>query len=163
MDRRLRSGIFVAALVTGLATAPAATAAPAPATGGMPAAVRRDLGPTAPRAAARLAAEKHASDLNQVLRKDLRGSYGGGWLDGGELVVGVTPAPAAAGVRARGATARVVAHSETALDAARVPRTVPGWYVDVAANRVAVLSRPSATDAAWRFVRGAGRQTRCGW
>ncbi len=49
MDRRLRSGIFVAALITGLATAPAATAAPppAPSTDGMLAAMQRDLGLTA--------------------------------------------------------------------------------------------------------------------
>jgi streptogrisin C len=161
MDRRLRSTIFVAALMTGLATAPTAAAA----TDGLLAAVQRDLGLTAGQAVARLAAERHANDTNLVLRKELGTAYGGGWLADGELVVGVTSGPAAAEVRASGATAKVVAHSEAALETVRsaldrarasAPRTVPGWYVDVRANRVVVLSRAAAKDAAWRFVRAAG-------
>lgn len=167
MDRRLRSGIFVAALITGLATAPAATAAPppAPSTDGMLAAMQRDLGLTAEQAATRLATEKRANDTNLVLRKDLGGTYAGGWLADGKLVVGVTSPAAASSVRAHGATARVVARSEKALDTvrfsldrnkSRAPKTVPGWYVDVASNTVVVLSRADATGAAWRFVRSAG-------
>lgn len=167
MDRRLRSGIFVAALITGLATAPAATAAPppAPSTDGMLAAMQRDLGLTAEQAATRLATEKRANDTNLVLRKDLGGTYAGGWLSDGKLVVGVTSPAAASSVRAHGATARVVARSEKALDTvrfsldrnkSRAPKTVPGWYVDVASNTVVVLSRADATGAAWRFVRSAG-------
>ncbi|MFC4857572.1 S1 family peptidase [Actinophytocola glycyrrhizae] len=167
MDRRLRSGIFVAALITGLATTPAAAAAPppAPSTDGMLAAMQRDLGLTAEQAATRLATENRANETNLVLRKDLGGTYGGGWLADGKLVVGVTSPSAATEVRAHGATARVVAHSEKALDTvrssldrnkSRAPRTVPGWYVDVPSNTVVVLSRPDATDTAWRFVRSTG-------
>ena len=167
MDRRLRSGIFVAALITGLATAPAATAAPppAPSTDGMLAAMQRDLGLTAEQAATRLATEKHANDTNLVLRKDLGGIYGGGWLADGKLVVGVTSSAAASSVRSLGATAKVVARSEQALDTVRfsldrnkhrAPKTVPGWYVDTPSNTVVVLSRADATGAAWRFVRSAG-------
>ncbi len=175
MDRRLRSGIFVAALITGLATAPSATAAPppspaAPATqnAGMLAAMQRDLGLTADQAVARLATENRANDTNLVLRKDLGGTYAGGWLADGKLVVGVTSSAAASSVRAHGATARVVARSEKALDAVRssldrnmsaAPKTVPGWYVDTPSNTVVVLSRPDATAAAWRFVRASGVAT----
>ncbi|GAB1513010.1 S1 family peptidase [Actinophytocola sp. KF-1] len=172
MDRRLRSGIFVAALLTGLATAPAATAAPppspAPSDAGMLAAMQRDLGLTADQAVTRLATEKRANDTNLVLRKDLGGTYAGGWLADGKLVVGVTSSAAASSVRAHGATARVVAHSEKALDTVRfsldrnkskAPKTVPGWYVDTPSNTVVVLSRPDSTAAAWRFVRASGVAT----
>ncbi|MBB4909129.1 S1 family peptidase [Actinophytocola algeriensis] len=167
MDRRLRSGIFVAALITGLATAPAATAAPppAPSTDGMLAAMQRDLGLTADQATTRLATEKRANATNLVLRKDLGDTYVGGWLADGELVVAVTSTAAAGEVRSRGAAARVVARSEKALDNVRfsldrnklrAPKTVPGWYVDTPSNTVVVLSRADATAAAWRFVRSAG-------
>ncbi|MGB3444368.1 MAG: S1 family peptidase [Actinophytocola sp.] len=161
MDRRLRSGIFVAAMIAGLATAPAA-AAPAPSTDGMLAAMQRDLGLTAGQAATRLATEKRANDTNLVLRKDLGDAYAGGWLADGKLVVGVTSTGAATSVRAHGATAKVVSRSEKALDTVRfsldrnrstAPSSVPGWYVDVPSNTVVVLSRADATDAAWRFVR----------
>jgi streptogrisin C len=167
MDRRLLSGIFVAALLTGLATAPAAAAPPprASASEGMLAALQRDLGLTADQAATRLATEKRANDTNLSLRKDLGATYAGGWLADGKLVVGVTSAAAASSARAQGATARVVSRSEKALDTvrfsldrtrSRAPKTVPGWYVDAPSNTVVVLSRPDATAAAWRFVRAAG-------
>lgn len=168
MDRRLLSGIFVAALLTGFATAPTAAAAPPPrasASEGMLAALQRDLGLTADQAATRLATEKRANDTNLSLRKDLGATYAGGWLADGKLVVGVTSATAASSVRAQGATARVVSRSEKALDTvrfsldrtkSRAPKTVPGWYVDAPSNTVVVLSRPDATAAAWRFVRAAG-------
>lgn len=171
MDRRLRSTIFVAAamLVTGLATTtPVAAAGSAEDSAGMLAAVQRDLGLTADQAVTRLATEKHANDTNLLLRKDLGATYGGGWLSGGELVVGVTDDAAAAEVRATGATPKVVARSESTLDTvrftldaakAKAPRTVPGWYVDVPTNTVVVLSRANATDAAWRFVRATGVST----
>jgi streptogrisin C len=172
MDRRLRSGIFVAALITGLATAPSATAAPPPSPAssdaGMLAAMQRDLGLTADQAVARLATEKRANDTNLVLRKDLGSAYAGGWLADGKLVVGVTSSDAASSVRAHGATARVVTRSEKALDTVRfsldrnkstAPKTVPGWYVDTPSNTVVVLSRPDATAAAWRFVRASGVAT----
>ncbi len=100
-----------------------------------------------------------------MLRKDLGGIYGGGWLADVKLVVRVTSSADASSVRSHGATAKVVARSEQALDTVRfsldrnklrAPKTVPGWYVDTPSNTVVVLSRADATDAAWRFVRSAG-------
>ncbi len=167
MDRRLQSGIFAAVAALATVLAPTATAAPAPAPSdpGMLAALQRDLGLTADQAATRLATEKQANDTNLLLRKDLGATYGGGWLSGDRLVVGVTDTAAADVVRASGASAKVVTRSEATLEGvrssldankSRAPKTVPGWYVDVPTNTVVVLSRSSALDAAWRFVRGSG-------
>ncbi|XVV07143.1 S1 family peptidase [Actinosynnema sp. CA-248983] len=68
-------------------------------------------------------------------------------------------------VRAAGAEARVVERSEAVLSgvknkldgmADRAPEGVPGWYVDVSANVVAVKYRPGSREAAQEWVAASG-------
>ncbi|HEX2131800.1 MAG TPA: S1 family peptidase [Actinophytocola sp.] len=170
MDRRVHSGILVAALgaamVTALAVPAAGAPEPARAGGdGMLAAVQRYHDLTEDQARARLADEKRASTTNLELRKELGDRYAGGWLDksGKTLTVGVTDAAAADSVRAGGAEPRLVERSvselaaiQSALDdhRAAVPAGVASWYVDVATNSVVVNTRSVA--AGKRFVRASG-------
>ncbi len=123
--------------------------------------VARDLKISVSDAQTLLAREDAGSRLNLNLRKGLRGSYAGAWLDKGALTVAVTDAAAAARVRASGATARVVTHSEATLDASKsildsraVPKGVPGWFVDPRSNAVVVLAHPGSEAAARTFARG---------
>lgn len=134
------------------------------------AALQRDLKLDAAGVRARLDREDKASRAELKLRKSLGTTFGGAWLnaDASALVVGVTDRAAVAEVRAAGAQAQLVARSEAQLDAvkarldaaaAKAPKTVPGWYVDVATNTVIVLARPEAMATATSFVAASGADT----
>jgi streptogrisin C len=129
-------------------------------------ALSRDLGISAADARTRLAREATAARTDAALRATLGSAYAGAWLsaDASMLTVAVTDSAKAATVRAAGATASVVSRGTTQLDAlkaaldkaaSKAPASaVPGWYVDVATNRVVVLAKDSAKAAA--FVAAAG-------
>ncbi|MGW5051921.1 S1 family peptidase [Actinokineospora sp. NPDC004072] len=131
------------------------------------AAMQRDLGLPAAAAEARMAAERSAADAERAVRTRVGpGRLGGAWFDAGRgaLVVAVTDAATAATVRSLGVEARVVAQSESTLDAimadlgaavAAKPAAVPGWYVDVTTNSVVVKHR-GPVEAARAWVRAAG-------
>jgi len=190
MIRGLVTG--VSAVVLALASAGAAVAMPdldnrQQTSGGVSSevltAMQRDLGLSATAARQRLAQEARAIKLDGVLRESLGSAFGGSWFDAalGKLVVGVTDPADAAEVRAAGAEARTVRHSEATLRAivARLDtlagkpegngRTaapsqrdaslagLTGWYVDPASNSVVVTalrgtSAPVLADLAGRPV-----------
>ncbi|PPK68969.1 S1 family peptidase [Actinokineospora auranticolor] len=171
MARRI-TALLAAAVATGGAvvavglSAEAAPSAPAAAES-MSAAMQRDLGLDAARAAARLSNEDRAGKADRTLRKQLSGRLGGTWYDAGrgKLVVGVTDNSAAATARAAGADAVVVGRTEAQLDElkatldanqARSPRTVASWYVDLPGNRIVLKSRGTALAAARAFVAASG-------
>jgi streptogrisin C len=149
-------------------TTPAAKPKPAPAASTeLLAALQRDLHLTAEQAKARLAIDAKASGIEQKLRGGLGARFGGVWLTPGanEIVVAVTDESKAAEVRAAGATPKVVKRSESQLAAAKstldnkaagAPKSVAGWYVDVATNSVVVLASAGGVDAAKSFVTTSG-------
>ncbi|HET6502231.1 MAG TPA: S1 family peptidase [Amycolatopsis sp.] len=122
-------------------------------------AMQRDLGLTADQAIKRMTSEQKASELEQNLRDELRGDFGGAYFDPAtdQLVVGVTDTGQADVVRAAGARAVQVGHSEQQLDAvksrldqqaAQAPKTLTGWYVDVTKNAVVLtVARGAVRDA----------------
>ncbi|MEU8301271.1 S1 family peptidase [Micromonospora sp. NPDC048909] len=175
MRRSLAAAAAAILLPVGALTAVASPAAAAPSSPGvaagpdttsspMLAAMQRDLGLTAEQVRDRIAKDEKGSRTDTALRRSLGNAYAGGWLAGGALVVAVTDQAAADRVRAAGAQPRVVTRSgaeleriKSALDwhAAKAPAAaVPGWYVDVATNTVAVLARGD-TRAATAFVRAS--------
>lgn len=137
------------------------------------AAMRRDLGLSPAAARLRLAQQARAIKTEGVLRERLGSAFGGSWFDAelGKLVVGVTDATSSTQVRAAGAEARVVRHTEATLRAivARLDRlagkpagndrTAPagerqpaiaglvGWLVDPVENRVVVTALRGAPRA----------------
>jgi streptogrisin C len=143
--------------------APAAQAAPAGQDAEILSAVQRDLGLDADGARARLAADERSADTARTLRKRLDGGFGGAWIDSsGTLTVGVTRP---SDVDRSGVRAQLVQRSEADLDAvksaldanaARAPKSVPGWYVDLPTNTVVVKSQPGRLAAARAFVASAG-------
>ncbi len=178
MNRRLFTATAVGALTLGLTTAltlPAiAGQRPDPATDAAVAAgvspqvfqaLARDLKLDTAGVQTRLANEAKASKADLTLRKTLGGSYGGAWLsaDAKTFTVAVTSAAEAVKVRDAGATPQLVKHSLAKLDAvkaslddsaAKAPKAVPGWYVDLATNTVVVLARAGADAAA--FIKESG-------
>jgi streptogrisin C len=131
------------------------------------AAMRRDLGVDGDEARARLQRQQWASGVTAELRAETGGTYAGSWLaeDGTTLNVAVTDAAMADEVRATGANPKIVERSEQDLDAAkkaldasagRADRELPGWYVDVASNKVVVLANPGDGDRARSLVDEAG-------
>jgi hypothetical protein len=135
----------------GTLPATAATSATAPsASPGLLQAMQRDLGLSAPRAQARLAAERTATAVEPKARKAAGAAWGGSWFDteAGRLTVAVTsdaPASALRAVRSTGAAVRTVEHSARQLDLTKAhldrspaPRGVSAWRVDPAANTVVV-------------------------
>ncbi len=151
-----------AAPVPGAASsaAPALDIAP-----GMVAAMRRDLKLDDAQIATRLRSEAAAPVVEKNLRKTLGAAYGGAWIAGDRLTVGVTDAAKAAAVTAAGATPKVVKRSEKQLSAvkkaldkraAKAGKGVHSWYVDPASNAVVVSA---ATDSAGdAFVRGSSAE-----
>ncbi|MFJ8817812.1 S1 family peptidase [Amycolatopsis thermoflava] len=120
-------------------------------------AVQRDLGLTAEQAGVRLAQEAAAANVAPAAEAAAGPAFGGAWYDAasGKLVVGITDAARADAVEATGADTALVAHTESALDAAKAsldtlaaPREVTGWYVDERANRVVVTVVRGAQGAA---------------
>ncbi|MGX7827245.1 S1 family peptidase [Actinokineospora sp. 24-640] len=149
-----------------MALAPTVSAAPTD-TAQMHSALQRDLGLTPDQATARLADEASASRADRAIRKGLGSRFGGSWYDAakGALVVAATDPASARTARANGAEVRMVARSESTLDAlkgrldankATSPRSVVGWYVDIQTNSVTVLARQDGLAAAHRFVAASG-------
>ncbi|MEU7902030.1 S1 family peptidase [Actinoplanes sp. NPDC049118] len=145
-------------------TAPQATGAVAPQ---LLAAMKRDLGLSTEEAEARVSRAAWASGVAAQLRGAAGDSYAGSWLgrDGTTLNIGITDAGLAGRVRAAGAVPRLVERSVGELDSAkkaldgeatRADRDLPGWYVDVAANKVVVQALPGDTDHALELAEDAG-------
>ncbi|MEV4413616.1 S1 family peptidase [Catellatospora sp. NPDC049609] len=177
MNRKLLHISAVAALTLGVTAAltyPASadsrpgSAADAAATAGVSTevfqALARDLKLDVAGVKDRLANESRAAKADLSLRKSLGGSYGGAWLsaDAKSFTVGVTSQAQADKVSAAGATPKLVKHSLAQLDAAKAgldavaakaPKGIPGWYVDVVNNTVVVLSRGADTAA---FIKASG-------
>jgi streptogrisin C len=130
-------------------------------------AMQRDLGVDGDQARARLKRQQWAGGVTADLRAETGSAYAGSWLaeDGTTLNVAVTDAAMADEVRATGANPKIVERSEQQLDAAkkaldagadRADRELPGWYVDVASNKVVVLANPGDDDRARSLVDEAG-------
>nr|WP_042180811.1 S1 family peptidase [Kibdelosporangium sp. MJ126-NF4]CEL14605.1 serine protease precursor [Kibdelosporangium sp. MJ126-NF4]CTQ96766.1 serine protease precursor [Kibdelosporangium sp. MJ126-NF4] len=168
LPRASRTTVAAVALLAIATLSGTADAAPAPApelSQEMLTAMQRDIGLSPGAAVARLAADRQASDTGNALRKRMRSTFGGAWINEGTLVVGVTDSKSADAVRAAGGQARLVGRTEEHLDAvkatldansAAAPGTVPGWFVDPASNSVVVKSRPSGFRAAYRFAASSG-------
>jgi streptogrisin C len=131
------------------------------------AAMRRDLGVDADQAAAQLQRAQWASGVATKLRTEAGSSYAGSWLtdNGMTLNIAVTDAAMADQVRAAGAQPTIVDRSVAQLDAAKraldkaatkADRALPGWYVDVAANKVTVRALPGDAAMAWALAADAG-------
>jgi streptogrisin C len=131
------------------------------------AAMKRDLGVDADRATARVDRARWAGGVAGRLRTSTGKAFAGAWLTGAgmTLTVGVTDAAAAQRVRAAGALPKIVDRDATQLDAAkqaldraatRADRALPGWYVDVAANQVAIQALPGQAARARALAAAAG-------
>ncbi|MFD4636388.1 alpha-lytic protease prodomain-containing protein [Lentzea sp. NPDC058436] len=155
------AGLTVAVALTSSATA-SGTADPA-----LLAAMARDLGISSDQARERLDAEKVAAQTDAALKSRLGPAYAGSWLDGTghTLTVAVTDPALASAVRSRGASATTAKHSASTLDSAKssldaksttAPGAVPGWYVDVRANKVVVLARSGGEAQAKAWAADAG-------
>jgi streptogrisin C len=151
-------------------TNPTRRAAPQ-ATGGVApqllAAMKRDLGVSTDEAEARVQRAEWASGVVARLRGASGDSYAGSWLgkDGTTLNIAITDAGLADEVRAAGARPKLVERSVSQLDGAKraldrtatkADRDLPGWYVDVAANKVVVQALPGDTDDALELAEDAG-------
>jgi streptogrisin C len=172
MKRTAARMIGTMLLATGTVTALTvpATADPAPPAPGLLEAMQRDLGLTLDQARDRLSQEAIANRVDQTLRSDLAGTYGGSRYDAalGKLVVGVTDPGRFDQVRAAGAEAKLVTFGADELSAiadrlstraAAAPNAVTGWYVDSARNSVVVTTAPGTTPQAAEFVRATGVTT----
>src|SRR3712207_4808093 len=129
--------------------------------------MKRDLGVSAEEATARVQRAKWASGVATQLRSTSGDSYGGSWLakDGTTLNIAITDPALADDVRAAGAQPKLVKRSVAQLDSAKKAldetatksdRDLPGWYVDVAANRVVLQALPGDADHAWELAEDAG-------
>jgi streptogrisin C len=142
-------------------TAPAPEIAP-----GMLKSVSRDLGITAADARTRIANEQRAVKVDKSLRRKLGARYAGAWVTGStsKLIAASTDRRDSRIITAAGATAKVVDHSLTELEAARnaldrtagkrAPRGTSVWAVDVRNNSVIV--RASDPEAAKDFLKRSG-------
>lgn len=152
----IRTGLSALLLLgawAGVGTGPA-SAAPEPGSAAEPqlspgllAAMQRDLGLGAEQAAARLAAEKTATAVEDKARRAAGPAYGGSWFDvkTARLTVALTDAGKADAVRATGAGVTLVPHSARHLDSVKreidglkAPAGVSSWHVDPKASRVVV-------------------------
>ncbi|GAB1642440.1 S1 family peptidase [Krasilnikovia sp. MM14-A1259] len=131
------------------------------------AAMKRDLGVNAAQANALVQRAKWASGVTAQLRTEAGSTWAGSWLtDGGmTLNVAVTDPAMAARAQAAGANAKVVSRSASQLDTAkraldaaatRADRALPGWYVDVATNKIAVQALPGDAAQAKDLAEQAG-------
>lgn len=158
MNRKLIAAATAAVTAAGLTIAVALTTSATAADTADPAllvAMARDLDISSEQARERLDAEKVAGQTDAALKSRLGSAYAGSWLDstGHTLTVAVTDPALASAVRSRGAVVTTAKHSASTLDSAKIkldakattaPDAVPGWYVDVRANKIVVLAR-----AAW--------------
>jgi streptogrisin C len=131
------------------------------------AAMKRDLGVTTDQATAAVKRAKWASGVAATLRTEAGSAYAGSWLtdQGTTLNIAVTDSALAAKVSAAGAVPKIVTRSVAQLDAAKqaldsaatkADRALPGWYVDVAANKVAIRALPGDTAKARALAADAG-------
>ena len=131
------------------------------------AAMKRDLGDSGDHAAARIKRATWASGVATRLRTTAGSAYAGSWLtdNGMTLNIGITDPAMADTVRAAGAVPKLVEHSVQQLDGAkraldatatRADRKLPGWYVDLAANKVTVQALPGDAGKARRLAADAG-------
>ncbi|GAB2959101.1 S1 family peptidase [Amycolatopsis acidiphila] len=166
----LMKSVGVAGLVAGAAVA--VCLAPSAAAQPVADAMQRDLGLTAEQVQTRLAQEAMAMNLAPAAQSAAGQAFGGSWYDAaaGRLVVGVTDTARADAVRATGADAVTVAHTQAALDAAKsaldgyagqtAPKEVTGWYVDEQANSLVVTVEQGVANPAVQqfldFARSAG-------
>ncbi|MFC4854337.1 S1 family peptidase [Actinophytocola glycyrrhizae] len=162
-----------ALLTLGLALTFATPANSVPVTsdlGEIQAAMQRDLGLTPQQAQARSQQEKVAWSKDKTLRIALGSDFAGSRFDAksGKLVVDVADASRVGEVKASGALARVVEHSEAELNAvasklaqgsASVPKSVTGWRVDAESNAV-VVSVHGTDAAATSWAKGLGAEVR---
>jgi streptogrisin C len=129
--------------------------------------MKRDLGVRGDQAAAQAKRAKWASGVATKLRTEAGTAYAGSWLTNGGMTlnIGVTDATMADTVRAAGATPKLVERSVAQLDSAKqaldktatkADRSLPGWYVDVAANKVAVQALPGEAAQARQLAADAG-------
>jgi streptogrisin C len=129
--------------------------------------MKRDLGVSADQATAQIKRAKWASGVATQLRTKAGSAYAGSWLtdQGMTLNIGVTDDAMAAQVRAAGAVPKLVTRSASQLDAAKqaldkaatkADRSLPGWYVDLAANKVAVQALPGQSTKAKALAAAAG-------
>ncbi|TDC77547.1 S1 family peptidase [Streptomyces hainanensis] len=136
-------------------------------------AMSRDFGLTEAQARERLRAETAAAGIEEDARQAAGASFGGAWFeaDTGELVVAVTDRDLVGAVRATGAEAEVVRHSEAELTAtleavdglaerSGAPAGVASWRVDPRANGVvvSVVEGEAQDPAVAAFLADAGRQ-----
>ncbi len=133
-------------------------------------ALQRDLGLTPQQAEVRSQQENVAWSKDKTLRIALGSDYAGSRFDAasGKLVVDVADASRVAEIKASGALARVVKHSEADLSAASaklaqgsasMPKSVTGWRVDAASNAV-VVSVYVNDAAATSWAKGLGADVR---
>jgi streptogrisin C len=131
------------------------------------AAMKRDKGLTADQATAAVRRAAWASGVAATLRSDTGSAYAGSWLTdkGTTLNIAVTDASMAAQVQAAGAVPKLVTRSVAQLDAAKkaldsaatkADRSLPGWYVDVPANKVTIQGLPGQTAKAQALAANAG-------
>ncbi|WP_049573186.1 S1 family peptidase [Streptomyces sp. SBT349] len=136
-------------------------------------ALQRDLGLTEDQALERLGQESDAVAIEPAARRAAGEAFGGSWFDpeAGTLVVGVTDREYAEPVRATGAEAEVVRHTERTLDTTLAaldelagpdgaPEGVSSWHVDPRAGSVVVnVVRGAESDAeVAAFLADARRQ-----
>jgi streptogrisin C len=133
----------------------------------MSSALQRDLRLAEVEVPRRLAAERTAARIAPALRDQLGSAFAGAWMDpsGSRLVVGITDAALADGVRSAGAEPQVVARSLAYLDgvktkldgdASRAGADIHAWHVDVATNTVVVHAADPDAPATRAFVDGLG-------
>ncbi|WP_067505042.1 S1 family peptidase [Actinoplanes sp. TFC3] len=131
------------------------------------AAMKRDLGVSADEATARVKRAKWAAGVATQLRSATGNAYGGSWLaaDGTTLNIAITDEGLAGKVRAAGAEPKLVTRSVEQLDAAKQAldktatksdRDLPGWYVDVASNKVVVQALAGDAEHATELAQDAG-------
>ncbi|WP_033290876.1 S1 family peptidase [Amycolatopsis jejuensis] len=166
--RFLGAATAAAAVAATFAGIPAAGAAPL--NPGLVPAMQRDLGLTHAQALTRLAREDAAGQVGASLEKALGDSFGGTSFDAatGKARVGVTNPALVDRVRAAGAEAQVVRYSARQLDSnvqtlnaseKAAPKSVTGWGVDTASNRVTLTVLSGQREAADTFVRQSGVDT----
>jgi streptogrisin C len=135
------------------AASPSASPADSAASGGVVAAMQRDLGLTEAQATTRLRRESAAIAAGPKAKAAAGSAYGGSWYDAarGVLVVGLTTMDSTDAVRATGAEVAAVPRTEAALDAAkaridglRAPRDVAGWRTDPRSGSVVITVRRGA-------------------
>jgi streptogrisin C len=163
----LPSAAGTTASVAGTTASPEAAPSPGAVAPQLLAAMKRDLDVTSDQATAAFERARWASEVATRLRSEAGSAYAGSWLTdrGTTLNIAVTDPAMAATVQAAGAVPKLVTRSVAQLDAAKqaldsaatkADRALPGWYVDVAANKVTIQALPGDTAKAEALAADAG-------